>query len=61
MDESCLSDSSGMSEKSIFFDFILFSFFATRPPRADDPRLFFIVFAPYGVGYEQHSTQAAFG
>jgi hypothetical protein len=44
MDESCLSESSGISEKPIFFDFIPFSFFPARAPRADDPRGFFIVF-----------------
>jgi hypothetical protein len=61
MDESCLSDSSGISEKLIFFDFVPFSLFPACLPRADDPRNFFIVSSPYGVRYEQHSAQTAFG
>jgi hypothetical protein len=36
-----------MSEKSIFFDFIPFSFFPARSPRADDPRDLFTISSPY--------------
>jgi hypothetical protein len=61
MDYSCRSVNSGISEKSIFFDFIPLSFFTARAPRADDPRRFFIVFTPYRIRYEQHSTHAAPG
>jgi hypothetical protein len=61
MDDSCRWDNSGISEKSIFFDFIPLTFFTARAPRADDARRFFIVFTPYRIRYEQHSAQAAFG
>jgi hypothetical protein len=47
MDDSCRSVNSGISEKSIFFDFIPLSLFTARAPRADDPRRFFMVLAPY--------------
>jgi hypothetical protein len=52
MEESCSAESSGISEKLIFFGFILFSFFPARAPRTDDPRDFFIVSAPYRIRYE---------
>jgi hypothetical protein len=59
MDESCRPDSSGISEKSIVFDLVTFPFLATRPPRADDPRDFFIVLSPHRIGYSQNSTETA--
>ena len=43
MRDSCLWESTGISEKSIFFDFIPFSFFPARPPCADDLRDFFTI------------------
>src|SRR5258706_4775828 len=61
MRESCLSERSGISEKSIFFDFVDFSFFPARPPRADNPRDLFIAFAPCRVSYNEHSPQTAQG
>jgi hypothetical protein len=47
MDESWLSESSGISEKLILFDFIPVSFFPARLSGADDPRRFFITSSPY--------------
>ncbi len=41
--ESCLSESSGISEKSIFFDFIFFYFSFRLARRADNPRDFIIL------------------
>src|SRR5258706_6722442 len=61
MRESCLSERSGISEKSILFDFVDFSFFPARPPRADNPRDLFIAFAPCRVSYNEHSPQTAQG
>jgi hypothetical protein len=45
--ESCLSESSGISEKSIFFDLVFFSFFPARAARADNSRDLFIVSSPH--------------
>jgi hypothetical protein len=61
MDDSCRWDNSGISEKSIFFDFISLTFF-TLARRAlmirvvSSSSLLLIV-----IRYEQHSAQAAFG
>src|SRR5215831_15991752 len=60
MEESCLSESSGISEKLVFFDFIPFSLFAARASRADDPRDFFIVISPYCIRDNQDSAQTTF-
>src|SRR5215831_8159288 len=60
--ESCLSDSSGISEKSIFFDFVFFSFFPARATCADNTRDFFIfiVSSPDCVRYDQDSSNTTF-
>src|SRR5262249_27016397 len=60
MEESCLSESSGISEKLIFFDFIPFSLFAARASRADDPRDFFIVISPYYIRDNKDSARTTF-
>jgi hypothetical protein len=49
-----------MSEKLIFLDFVPFSFFAARPPRADDSCNFFIILPPNRIGYNEDPAQAAF-
>jgi len=59
--ESCFSESSGMSEKSIFLGLVSFLLFPACPPRADDSRDLFIASSPCGVSYNQHSAQSAFG
>src|SRR5262245_56099997 len=58
--ESCFSESSGISEKSIFLRFVVFPFLPARSPRADDTRDLFIVSSPFRICYDQHSASAAF-
>jgi hypothetical protein len=55
--ESCLSESSGISEKLIFFDSVFFYFFPAGPLRADDPCDFFIASSPYPIRYNQEGLK----